>query len=835
MVVEVLRTGEVEVSLRSLIRQETPMKSVLQDLRYCTRQLIKTPGFTLTAILSLTLGIGATTAVFSVIYAILMNPYPYKAPDRMVHMRLLDPGGQEGGFGLTGSQWEVIRKAPVVEDAFAEDDWNLTVTGSDLPEDVNAAYLTSNAFSFLGVPPALGRGLLPSDSVDGHDPQPVVVLSYKFWQRHFGSDPSVLGKSLQLVRKTYTIVGIAAPRFTWGDADVYLPLKITLDRTRTYYVGLRLKPGVSHAAADGTLQNIIGQFRKDTPAHFPTGQFKLHVVGLNEDFVKRLGGTLYLLFAAVAFLLLIGCGNVSILQLARGASRQHEFAVRAAIGASRRRLIRQMLVEALLLSITGAGLGVLLAYRATSLIAGLLPKYSFPHEAAIQINWPVLSFSVALAVVSGILFGLWPSIQLSHPDVVQVMQSTTRRIVGGTRGRRINTVLIAGQIALTLVMLAGAGAAMRGFLRLLHTPLGYDPHNIMSVGIPVHDGSYATWAARSAYFESLRDKIASVPGVAMAAISTNATPPSNGWPTGIEIMGKPPKGDQKVRVNFVDPGYFPILRIPLAQGRLWNEAENHRAARLAVINQTMARRYFPNGAVGQWIRIPEMKSVPPFVLLPAENEPWLLIVGVVVDKRNDGLRNPILPEAFLPYTLGMRMWTQVLVRSQIPPLSLLHAIGRQVSSVDADQQISANVQDLDHWIQGQPEWEQEHLVAWLFGAFAVLALALAATGLYSVVSFSVERRTSEFGIRMALGAQSGDLLRIVFTSMIVAVGSGLAAGVALTAALNNLLARWAEGSSRDILVLLCAIVLLSAVAALACAGPALRASNVDPMEALRYE
>jgi predicted permease len=811
------------------------MNTLLQDLRYCTRQLIKTPGFTLTAILSLTLGIGATTAVFSVIYAILMNPYPYAAPDRMVHMRLLDPSGHEGGFGLTGGQWEAIRKAPVVEDAFAEDDWNLTITGGDLPEDVNAVYLTGNGFNFLGVPAALGRGLLPSDSVYGQDPQPVVVLSYKFWQRHFGSDPSVLGKPLQLVRKTYNVVGVAAPRFAWGDADVYLPLKITQDRTRNYYVGLRLKPRVSHPAADSALQTVIEQFRKETPTHFPTGQIKLHVVGLNEDFVKQLGGTLYLLFAAVAFLLLIGCGNVSILQLARGASREHEFAVRAAIGASRRRLIRQMLVEALSLSITGAGLGVLLAYRATSLIAGLLPKYSFPHEAAIRINLPVLLFSVALAILSGILFGLWPSIQLSRPDVVQVMQSSTRRIAGGTRGRTINTVLIAGQIALTLVMLAGAGAAMRGFLRLLHTPLGYDPHNVMSVGIPVHDGSYPTWAARSAYFERLRDKVAAVPGVSMAAISTNATPPSNGWPTAIEIMGKPPKGDQKVRINFVNPGYFPILRIPLAQGRLWNETENHKAAHLAVINQAMARHYFPNGAVGQWLRIPDMKSEPPFVLSQAENHPWLLIIGVVVDKRNDGLRNPILPEAFIPYTLNMRMWTQLLVRSQISPLSLLHSIGRQVNSIDGDQQISANVQDLDHWIRGQPEWEQEHLVAWLFGAFAVLALALAATGLYSVVSFSVERRTNEFGIRMALGAQPGDLLRIVFGSITVSVGSGLAAGIALTAALNGVLAKWAEGSSRDIFVLLCAIVLLSAVAALACAAPARRASSVDPMEALRYE
>ena len=420
------------------------MNTAVQDLRYCLRQLWKAPGFTLTAIVSLTLGIGATTAVFSIVYAVLMDPYPYAAADRMVHMRLLDPAGHERGFGLTASQWQVIRNSPVVEDAFAVDDWNLTVTGRDLPEDVNGVYFTSNTFKFMGVRPALGRGLIPSDAVAGQDPQPVVVLSYKFWQRHFASDPSVLGQTIQLVRKPYTIVGVAGPRFTWEDGDVYLPLKVTQDQIRTYYVGLRLKPGISRESASGALQPLIEQFAKETPKHFPQSRFKFHLVGLNEDFVKRLGGTLYLLFSAVAFLLFIGCGNVSILLLARGTARQNEFAVRAAIGASRRRLVRQLLTEALLLSVTGAFLGVLLAYRAVNIIAGLLPKYSFPHEAAIGVNVPVLIFSVTLAILTGVLFGLWPSLQLSRPDVSQVMQSSTRRVAGGSRGRVMNGALDCG-------------------------------------------------------------------------------------------------------------------------------------------------------------------------------------------------------------------------------------------------------------------------------------------------------------------------------------------------------------------------------------------------------
>jgi predicted permease len=812
------------------------MQTLLQDIRFSLRQLFKSPGFSLTAVVSLALGIGATTAVFSVVYAILMNPYPYAASDRMIHMSLLDDSQQRRGFGLTGAQWQQIRKSPVVEDAFMEDDWSLTVTGRDLPEDVQGVYLTSNGFSFMGVPPALGRGLIPSDGIDGQEPQPVVVLSYKFWQRHFNGDPTVLGQNLQLVRKNYTIVGVAGPRFTWGDGDVYLVQKVTQDPVKAFYVGIRLKRGVSHEAADAALGPLIQQFAKETPKHFPSDHFRLHVVGLNEQFVHDLGGTLYLLFSAVALLLAIGCGNVSILLLARGTSRQHEFAVRTAIGASRGRIVRQLLTESLLLSLTGAALGVLLAYRALALIVELLPKYSFPHEASIQINLPVLAFSVGVALVTGTLFGLWPALQLSRPEVSQVMQSSTRKIAGGVRGRTTHNILTAAQVSLTLVMLAGAGAAMEGFVRLIHTPLGYDPHNVMSVGIPVHDGAYPTWEARKAYFEQLRNKAATVPGVTMAAISSNATPPSNGWQTSVEILGSTRRDGQKVRINFVSPGYFPILRIPLAQGRIWDEAENHNAAHVAVINETMAKLYFPDGdALEHSLRVPEIKDQLPYITTASGGDTWLQIVGVIADKRDDGLRNPILPEAFVPYTLSMRVWTQILVRSEVPPLSLLHAVGLQVNSVDPEQQINGQVQDLDHWITGQQEYEQEQLVAWLFGAFALLALALAAVGLYSVVSYSVAQRTNEFGIRMALGARRTHVLQIVFASTIASVGSGIVAGVLLTLALNKILVRWAEGSSRDPMVLLAVTVLLSIVAAIACSGPARRAVKVDPMTALRYE
>lgn len=812
------------------------MKTVFQDIRFGIRQLIKMPGFSLTAIVSLALGIGATTAVFSVVYAILLDPYPYKAPDRMIHMRLTMPSGDLNGFGVSGTQWQELRKSPVVEDTFLEDDWNPSITGGDLPEDVQGVYLSSNGFNFLGVPAALGRGIQPSDAIDGQDPQPVAVLGFKFWQRHYSSDPSVIGKTIQLNRKNFAIVGVAGPRFTWGDGDVYLPLKITGDPVKNFYAGVRLKPGITHAQANAALEPLIMQFAKESPKNFPPGFRHLHVVGLNEDFIKQLGGTLYLLFGSVALLLLIGCGNVSILLLSRATARQHEFAVRSAIGASQSRIIRQLLTESLLLSLTGAGLGLLLAYKTVSIIVANLPEFSFPHEAAIQINLPVLIFSILIAVSTGILFGLWPALQLSKPEVSQIMQSNTRKMTGDAKGRRTHAALIGGQIALTLLMMAGAGAAIEGFLKVANTPLGYDPHNVMSVGIPIHDGTYKTWPERAAYFEKLFAKVAEVPGVKLAAVSSNATPPSNGFNTHLEIVGRPSNAEQIIRLNLVSKEYFPVLRIPLVQGRLWDEAETHRGAAVVVVNQAFAKRYFPAGdAIGHTIKAPDLKPQPPYFLIATGTENGLLIIGEVSDKLDDGLSKPILPEAFVPFTLAMGMYTQVLVRSDVPPLTLLHSVRTAVNSIDPDQQTNNNVRDLEHWITREPEWARGQLVAWLFGAFAALALALASVGLYSVVAYTVVQRTNEFGIRIALGAKKGHVLGIVFRSTVASVGTGIVAGVALTLALNRVMASWAAESSRDPLLLLGATAILSLVATIACMIPAWRAAGVNPMTAIRYE
>ena len=417
------------------------------------------------------------------------------------------------------------------------------------------------------------------------------------------------------------------------------------------------------------------------------------------------------------------------------------------------------------------------------------------------------------------------------------MQSGARRLAGTVRGRRTHNSLIAGQIALTILLLAGAGAAMEGFVRLMATPLGYDPHHVMYVWIPLHESSHATWNSRAAYFEQLRAKVAETPGVTAAAISTNATPPRNGREMRFEILGRPALEQQTGLVNFVAPGFFPILRIPLLRGRLWSESENQTGAHVVVINQTLARLYFPNGdAIGHSIKLPGIENRPPIlVAAPGIADSWLQIVGIVGDARDAGLRDPIKPAAFLPSTLLMWEYTGFLVRSNGSPLPLLHSIQAQLASLNPDQQTANEADDLEQWIRDEPEWQQGNLVTWIFGAFSLLALALATVGLYSVVSYAVTQRTNEFGIRMALGAQREHVMRIVFSSMLVSVGSGIVAGLGLSLALNKILATWAVGSSRDPGILLAATLLLVLVAAIACALPARRASKVEPMAALRCE
>ena len=788
----------------------------------------------MTAVLSLALGVGATSAVFSIVYAVLINPFPYAGSERIMQIALKDKAGNDRYPGLNGPQIERLRQVSAIESVVGEDGWNLTTTDGDLPEDVVAAYVTPNAPNHWGTTALKGRWLVPSDAPTGMQPERVVVLGYRFWQRYYAGDPDVIGRTIQLVRKPYQIVGVMPPRFRWREADIYLPLKFTLDPNSGFGLTLKLRPGVSTQRANAELQPVLERFAKESPTRFPD-TFRVNLRSIIELYAKPLGPTLYLLFGAVASLLLIGCGNVSILLLARGAQRQHELAVRAALGAGRGRIVRQLFTESLAIALTGTTLGILVAWRSLAFIIAWLPSNSFPAESVIEMNLPVLLFTASLAFATAIVFGIAPAIQLSRPDVARVVQSSTRRVMGSVHGKRTHRTMVAAQVALTLLMLTAAAAAGKGFLRVVNMNLGYDPHQTMSVPIPIHEGTYGSWKERSEYFEQIRARIAAMPQVMSAGISTNATPPANGGDGRIEIMGSGESEKPVVRVNFISPEYFPVLRIPLLQGRVWDHVETVRGAQVAVINQTMARQYWPKGdAIGRKFRIPGLKNEPPYQPAAAGSEDWIEIVGVVADACNDGLRNPIKPALYVPYSIRLRMFTQILVRTRVPPLSLLRAMRAELVQIDKEQQVM-RVRDLETWISEMREYAQQRLMARLFAIFSVLALLLAATGLYSVVSYGVATRTNEFGIRMALGAKAWDVARLVLSATSVSVGAGLAAGLMLSIIFDSIAQKWLTESSRDPLMLGGLAALLLVIAGLACWAPVRRAASVDPSEALRYE
>jgi predicted permease len=490
------------------------------------------------------------------------------------------------------------------------------------------------------------------------------------------------------------------------------------------------------------------------------------------------------------------------------------------------------------LAISGSLLGILLAYWMAKLIFSLFPDV-FMHESVVRINLPVLAFSIALASVCGLVFGLLPSLRMSRPDVSKVMQAAGRKVAGRSGQARSLSTLIAAQIALTTIIMGAAGAAIGGFMRMTHRNFGYTPQHVMSVYIPLHQHSYLTREGRAAYFKTLQEKIAAIPGVTAVAVSANATPPQSGNNLTFEILGIPSAQRQYLRANFISPDYFSTLQIPLLQGRLWDENENGRGGAVAVINQTLARRYFPNGdAIGRQIRMPTLTlqiGDPGQLVGVPDTDGWLQVIGIVADSLNDGLDKPVQPALYMPYPRFMWTGTQFLVRTQGLPLASFHDVQRAILSVNPDQQTGFNARDLSEWIEQQPEIKQQRLFSILFALFSSLALVLALVGLYSVVSYSVTQRTNEFGIRMALGAQRADVLWIVCRNVGITVSSGLLAGLLIFLTFHKLFAQWTQNSFSNPLVLAAVAVLFMLCSASACTIPALRAVSIDPMRAVRYE
>jgi len=808
------------------------MNGLLQDLRYAVRQLRKSPGFAITAVLSLTLGIGATTAIFSVVYSILLDPYPYRDADRMVHVELRDKTDRGFLLIVNGSEYDQLRRASSVDDVFLQRQETQTLTGGQFPISVNAGQYSPNLFAYMGVPPLIGRGFTATDAPSGKS-SPVVVLSYLFWQKQFAGNRNVVGQTIELNHKLYTVIGVTPPRFTWGDSDVYAPGMPGADPHEYWNSFIKLKAGVKHTAAAAELQLLVDRFTKDDLKDFRHGR-RVAIVTLNEEVLGRFSGTLVMLFGAVIALLVIGCANVSILLLARGIARQHELAVRASIGASRTRLIRQLLTESVLLSLVGAGLGVLVAYRGVGTLSAMLPLYSFPHEATIRVNGTVLAFSAALSVVTGILFGISPAWQLSRPPISELIQANSAKHSGSARSRNTHRLLIAGQVSLTLLLMAGAGAATKAFLALTHMPLGFDPDHVFGLRAALPKGTNTNWQARLNANEAIRRTIQDVPGVTSASVSTTWFPPFGGFDAKVEIRSKPTLTGTEAILALVSPKEFETLRIPLLAGRIFDDAEVNRAAHLALVNEAFVKQFLPEeNPIGQSVRSPMLKVELPDLLSAQAPDDWLEIIGVVGDARDDGLDHPIKPAVFLPHSFVLPPEIALLVRANGNPETVIQSVKRRLTALDPELAVSQD-HTLAWWLETRG-WGQGRFIATLFSVFAFLALALAAAGLYSVVSFSVTQRTQEVGIRMALGAPRTNILRLVISSTALMLAAGVAVGLVLSLALDRIIRDWAGGSPRDPATLFLAALILVLVATIACVVPAWRAATVDPVVALRYE
>ena len=811
------------------------MSIFLQDVRFALRQLWKHPGFAVTAVLSLALGIAATVSVFSVVYSVLINPSPYPQADRIVQFYALPKttGADEVAY-ISRTYIPTFRKMHAFSDLVEMDEQYLADTTVDIPQDVDVVYLSGNAFPFFGVSAYLGRTFLPSDAPEGQAPQPTVVLTYQYWMRRFNGNRAIVGQSLRLNNRNYQILGVMPRRFTWWDADVYVPLDTSNPHPSSYMAIMRLGPGVTHRQALEEARPVFEQMIHEHPGLWLEG-YQLDLQSVNDRFRRPLGNALSLLFTGVLLLLVIGCVNVSILLLARGAGRQHEFAVRAAVGASGWRIVRQLLTESLILGLAGAALGVIVTYRSTPFVVRLLPWQLFPRGLAIPVHVPVLGFSIGLAILTSVLFGLFPALQLANPEIREVMQATTQKAAGSVASRRLHSVLIAGQIAMAMVLLTVSASAIQNFRRLLHTDMGFDPNHVADFSIPVHQNNYTTWEARANYFQQLRDKVAQTPGVNAASLALIA-PPTSAWDFPIEILGQPSLGPQITNINFTDPQFFSILHIPLLRGRMWDPAEAARGANFALVNQTFARRYFPNSdPLGRSVRIPRLQDHPPATVAAQGSDGWLPIIGVVGDARNDGLDQPVKPEIYVPYSLYLIDFVQILVRTQGDPLAYEAAVRRQIAAINPSQQVSYPVISMSERVEHQAEWAREHLIAVLSSIFSLLALVLATVGLFSVVSYSVAQRIHEFGIRMALGAQRRHILQNVLATAGISVGAGLAVGLIASFGLSKLFSGWIENSVSDPLMILGVCLLLLVVALAACIVPAFRASLIQPMKALRNE
>jgi putative ABC transport system permease protein len=802
---------------------------MIADVRYAIRMLAKSPAFTFIAVLTLGLAIGANTAIFSVVNAVLLRPLPYPQAEQLVRIFGKQPTLDEAPSSPANFlEWKAENQVFTRIATWNGQGFNLT--GTDKPERVIGALVSSDLFQLLGVQPALGRDFTVEEDREGADR--VAILSYEFWQRRFAGDPNAIRQTIALSDQTYTIVGVMPRGFAFPDprAQIWTPVAFNAAEraTRdTNYIDVvaRLKPGVSLEQAQANM-TAIAQSQAQRYPQTNTG-IGVKVVSLQEQMVGDVRPMLIVLFGAVGFVLLIACANVANLLLARAAARHREMAIRGALGASRSRVVRLLLTESVLLAIVGGAVGLLLAIWSLDLLVSLKPA-NLPRIAEIGVNRTVFFFTAAVSVLTGVLFGLAPAWQVSKTDLNEGLKEGGRGSDAPGR-HRIRALLVISEVALSIVLLIGAGLMIRSFVRLLAVDPGFKADHVLTAFVSLPVAKYSKHQEQTAFFDRLLERLRNVPGVSAAGVVTDI-PLYGGSSTGFDVEGRTPAAPgQRAMTDYriISSDYFAAMGMRLMKGRNFAASDTETAPGVVVINETLAARFFAGeDPIGKRL---DMSGAPKDVRE---------IVGVVADVRNYGVDADVKPEAYVPllqsapsYLSNVTSALTIVVRSAIDPTALAQTLREQVQALDKDQPVSA-IKTMERYLDESVAQRRFNML--LLGVFASLALVLAAVGIYGVIAYTVTQRTHEMGIRIALGARGGDILRLVFANSMAATISGIVIGLAAAFALTRLLQSLLyQVSATDPVVFAAIPLLLLAVAAIATYFPARRATKVNPISALR--
>ncbi len=807
------------------------MHKLLQDLRYAVRTLVKKPGFTLVAVLTLALGIGASTAIFTVVDTALLRGLPYKSPERLYHLWESTPQKEFAQREFSYPDYQDYQKNQTLEGIAAYTGGGAIMSGRGEPERVFAPSATANFFSLLGVDPVIGRTFQPGEDKPGA--ARVTVLTYGMWQRRFGGDKGIIGQSLTLNGDSYTVVGVlpASFEFAMRAADLWRPYQPTeAQLTRRFMHGTnvigRLKTGVTLEQAQTELSLIASRIEQENKqSHAGTG---LRLVPLQEQIVGQVKPILLVLLAAVGLVLLIACANVASLMLTRSLGRQKEVAIRAALGASRWRVIRQLLTESVLLSLAGGAAGLLVAYWGVSALVAALPENqlnALPFLKSLHIDTSILAFSFGLSLLTGIIFGLAPALQSSRLDLNEILKEGGRN-TGRGAGHRLRSALVMSEIALAVVLLVGAGLMMKSLLRLLQANIGFNPENLLTMTVVLPAAKYDDANRQINFYEQLKERVQSLPGVSGVGAIDNL-PLQGGNTTRFNIEGDPiPPPGQAIEANLrvVSDTYFQTLGVPIITGRMFDERDTANAAGVVIIGKSLADRVFAG-------RDPIGRRL---VFTSGQAQP-VQVIGVVGDVKIGGLDEAIRPVTYYSFRQIPGIGTNLVVRTASDPAVLASAIRNEIRTLEPDVAIF-NVRAMEELISTSPAAFLRRFPALLISIFAGIALLLAAIGIYGVVSYSVNQQTHHIGVRMALGAQATDILKMVLKQGLALALVGLAIGVVAALALMRLLRTLLfEVQTTDTATFGIVVSTLLAVALLACYLPARRATRVDPLVALRYE